>query len=70
MFHRMSHLNIRAAQPIVRAFCALHWLPYQEQGWGAALWSVTRRLKQLPDYELRERPPAIAEARWDAEAAS
>ncbi len=63
LFHRMSHLNIRAAQPIVRAFCARHGLPYREQGWGAALWAVTVRLKELPDYELVDRPPPITEPR-------
>ena len=68
LFHRMSHLNIRAAQPIVRAFCARHGLPYQEQGWGAALWAVTRRLDSLPDYELLDRPPALAKSRWDTAA--
>lgn len=59
LFQRMSHMNVRAAEPIVRAFCAKHGLPYQEQGWGAALWQFTRRMGELPFYELVERPPAL-----------
>lgn len=62
LFQRMSHLNVAAAEPIVRAFCARHGLPYQEQGWGAAIWSVTCRLEHLPDYELVERPPVLGAA--------
>ena len=59
LFQRMSHLEVDAAEPIVRAFCVRHKLPYQEEGWGSSLWSVTRAIDRLPDYELVDRPPAL-----------
>jgi fatty acid desaturase len=57
LFQRMSHLHMRMASPIVRAFCARHGLPYAEQGWGAALWETTRAIDRMPQLELLERPP-------------
>jgi fatty acid desaturase len=57
LFQRMSHLNVKRAAPVVRAFCARRGLPYEERGWGAALWATTKRLDALPHYELVERPP-------------
>lgn len=57
LFQRMSHLNMKKASPIVRAFCARKGLPYVEKDWGAALWATTLRFDQLPHYELIERPP-------------
>jgi hypothetical protein len=53
----MSHLHVKRAAPVVRAFCARHGLPYSESGWGAALWATTKRLDALPHYELLDRPP-------------
>jgi fatty acid desaturase len=56
LFQRMSHLNLKKASPIVRAFCQRHGLPYNEQGWAAALWRSTLRLDRLPDYEPLPQP--------------
>lgn len=57
LFQRMHHLAVKRASPIVRAFCQRHGLPYNEQNWGAALWDVTKKIDELPHYELLERPP-------------
>jgi fatty acid desaturase len=57
LFQRMSHLQVRKAAPIVRAFCARKGLPYSERGWGAALVATTKRLGELPTTPLSERPP-------------
>lgn len=57
LFQRMSHLQMRKAAPIVRAFCARKGLPYTERGWGAALVATTKRFGELPESELAERPP-------------
>jgi fatty acid desaturase len=57
LFQRMSHLQVRKAAPIVRAFCARKGLPYAERGWGAALVATTKRFGELPTTELSERPP-------------
>jgi fatty acid desaturase len=60
LFQRMSHLQLRKAAPIVRAFCARNGLPYTEKGWGAALVATTKRLGELPSIDLVERPPDSA----------
>jgi fatty acid desaturase len=57
LFQRMSHLQMRKASPIVRAFCERKGLPYSERGWGAALVATTKRFGELPATELAERPP-------------
>ncbi len=57
LFQRMHHLSVKRASPIVREFCRRHNLPYNEQNWGAALWDVTKKIDELPHYELMERPP-------------
>jgi fatty acid desaturase len=57
LFQRMSHLQVRKAAPIVRAFCVRKGLPYTERGWGAALVATTKRFGELPNIELSERPP-------------
>jgi fatty acid desaturase len=57
LFQRMSHLQVRKAAPIVRAFCTRTGLPYTERGWGAALVATTKRFGELPTSELVERPP-------------
>jgi fatty acid desaturase len=57
LFQRMSHLQLRRAAPIVRAFCARKGLPYSESGWGAALVATTKRIGELPNIDLAERPP-------------
>jgi fatty acid desaturase len=57
LFQRMSHLEVKRAAPVVRAFCERHGLPYHEQDWGRALWETTRRIDALPTYELLPLPP-------------
>jgi fatty acid desaturase len=57
LFQRMSHLQLRKAAPIVRAFCARKGLPYEVSGWGAALVATTKRFGELPNTALVDRPP-------------
>lgn len=57
LFQRMSHLSVKRAAPLVKAFCERKGLPYHEQGWGAAIWDSTRQLDRMPHLELTDRPP-------------
>jgi len=38
LFPQISHFSYKKIQPLVREFCAKHRLPYNECGWGPAIW--------------------------------
>ena len=61
LFQRMSHLNVKKASRIIRAYCARNGLPYHEQDWGAALVDCTLRMGRLPDEEGAPQPPLSVE---------
>jgi fatty acid desaturase len=66
LFPRMSHLQMKAASPIVRAHCGRQALPYREQGWAAALWTSSLRVHALRDVVPAPQPARPPAARGGA----
>lgn len=51
LFQGMSHLNVKKAARVTRAYCERNGLPYLEQEWGAALVDCTKRIGELPNVD-------------------
>ncbi len=62
-FPSVSHVHLRAMQPMVQAWCEEHGIPYRRLGWGEAIWkswlTFVNPKPVVHDVEaLRELPPA------------
>src|SRR5207248_5110835 len=62
LFPSMPTARLRAARPIVRAFCHRHGLVYRETSWLAAARDVMRHFEAVSPFVPRSCPPPPSSA--------